>query len=136
MNRFRNLQRLVASIVFVSFCFFGVIVAPVQATMVSTLDILQKHGKDLSCDKVNSFLQRQDVRNYLEAMGVDGADAQHRVNALTGEEIHMLAQQIDQMPAGGDALGTLLGIALVTFVILIILDIAGITDIFSFIKKR
>lgn len=102
--------------------------------MVGTADILEMQCDDPIRDKVRLSLLRQDVRNCLEAMELGGADAQDSVDAMTYEKIRLLADRIDQMPTGGDALGTLLGIALMAFLILIILDIAGVTDIFTFIN--
>jgi hypothetical protein len=136
MRRSRSLQRLVASIVAVSFCFFTIVVAPVQAAMVGTPEILQVQDNDLARDKVRLFLQRQDVGNYLNAMGVDAQEAQARVNTMTDEEVRILVNRIDQMPAGGDGLGFVVAIAVVVFVVLMITDIIGVTDVFTFIKKR
>ena len=42
---------------------------------------------------------------------------------------------IDPLPAGGDALGVILGVALIVFLVLLITDIMGYTDIFPFVKK-
>lgn len=136
MRRSRGLQRLAASIVAVSFCYISIVATPIQAAMVGTSDILQMQSDDLARDKVHLFLQRRDVVNCLEAMGVDARDALDRVNAMTDEEVRLLSDQIDQMPAGGDGLGFILGVAVVTFIVLIILDIIGVTDVFTFIKKR
>ena len=136
MRRSIGLQKLVASVVTVCFCFFSIVVAPVQAAMVATPDILQMQDNDLARDKVRLFLQRQDVNNYLEAMGVNAKEAQARVDTMTNEEIRMLANKIDQMPAGGDAVGFVLTVAVVVFIVLLITDIIGVTDIFTFIKKR
>jgi len=136
MRRSRSLQRIVASLVAVSFCFFSVVVAPVKAAMVGTPEILQLQVDDQARDKVRLFLQRQDVGHYLEAMGVDRQEAQARVDTMTDEEIRMLVNKIDQMPAGGDALGFILALAVVVFVVFIVTDIIGVTDVFTFIKKR
>jgi hypothetical protein len=55
---------------------------------------------------------------------------------MTDQEVAMLSAKIDQVPAGGDALGFVLAVAFLTFVTLIILVIAGVTDVFTFINKR
>jgi hypothetical protein len=47
-----------------------------------------------------------------------------------------LAQKLDQLPAGGDGLGVVIGAALVVFIVLLITDILGYTDVFTFVKKR
>jgi hypothetical protein len=48
---------------------------------------------------------------------------------MTDEEIAQLNQQIDELPAGGDVLGILL----VIFIVFVITDVIGATDIFPFI---
>jgi UPF0716 family protein affecting phage T7 exclusion len=40
------------------------------------------------------------------------------------------------MPAGGDALGVVVGAAVLIFLILLVTDILGLTDIFPFVKKH
>jgi hypothetical protein len=51
--------------------------------------------------KVRSFMERADVKERLLAMGVSGLFVGDRVDSLTEEEVHALAQRIDAMPAGG-----------------------------------
>ena len=136
MRRSGSLQKMVATIVAVAFCYLSVIVAPVHATLISTGDILQIQENRLARQKVQVFLERQDVGDYLKAMGVDAKEAQARVDTMTDEEVRMLVNKIDQMPAGGDALGFVVAVAIVVFVVLIITDITGVTDVFTFIKKR
>lgn len=136
MRHSLKMQKMVAGLVVVTFCFLSVVVAPVQATLVGTADILAAQENDMARQKVLQFLERQDVAAHLQSMGVAPAEARARVDTMTAEEIHLVASKIDQLPAGGDALGFLLGVAVVTFIVLIILDIIGVTDVFTFIKKR
>lgn len=136
MRRSRGMQKTVASLVALAFGFICVIVAPVQATMVGTGDILQQHDRDLAREKVAAFMDRQDVVKYLNAWGVDPAEAKARVSVMTDEEVAMLSDKIDQLPAGGDAVGFLVAVAVIVFVVLLITDIIGVTDVFTFIKKR
>ncbi|MEK7231911.1 MAG: PA2779 family protein [Pseudomonadota bacterium] len=50
--------------------------------------------------KVNDFLSRGDVIKKFEALGLNAATAQERVNAMTQEEINRIAGKIDTLPAG------------------------------------
>ena len=50
--------------------------------------------------KVNDFISRGDVIKKFEALGLNAATAQERVNAMTQEEINRIAGQIDTLPAG------------------------------------
>jgi hypothetical protein len=54
------------------------------------------------------------------------ADAQARIASLTASELATLASQIDTLPAGEGALETLIFV----LVVFMLLDIAGVTDIF------
>jgi hypothetical protein len=136
MKRSVSLRKVVASLVVLAFCYVSVVVAPVQAALVGTGDILATHENDMARAKIKTFLARKDVANHLEAMGVSVAEAQARVDTMTPDEIQLLTKKIDQMPAGGDALGFLLALAVISFVVLVITDIIGVTDVFTFIKKR
>jgi len=66
--------------------------------------------------------------------GVDPLEAQQRVNSLTNEEIAQISHSIDQLPAGGDAVGAIVGAAVLIFVVLLITDIIGLTHVFPFVN--
>ena len=74
-------------------------------------------------------INRSDVKQQLLSLGVNAADVESRINLMTDEEIAQLNQQIDELPAGGDVLGILL----VIFIVFVITDVIGATDIFPFI---
>lgn len=76
---------------------------------------------------VTSTLAREQVREQMAALGVDPAAVEARVARLTDAELRTLAERMDQMPAGGDALA----IVGIVFVILIILELVGVIDIFK-----
>lgn len=136
MKLSRFTQRSVASLVVVAFCFLCLVAAPARAAMVGTPDVLHAQSSDLARLKVKTFLERQEVAEQLRAWGVDPAEAQQRVDTMTDAEIALISEKIDQMPAGGDALGFILLVGVVAFVTLLITDIMGVTDVFTFIKKR
>ena len=75
----------------------------------------------------------------LERLGVSPAEAQARVAALDDTELTSLATDLDGQPAGGDNAGDVavafLVITGVVFIVLIITDATGVTDIFPWVKK-
>jgi hypothetical protein len=131
-----KIQKAVAGFVALVFFLFSGVVVPAQATMIGTAEILSVQDDALARQKVCQFLEREDVVRHLQAWGVNAGEAQSRVDAMTHEEIRMLAAKIDQMPAGGDALGLIVAVSIIAFVTLVITDIIGVTDVFTFIKKR
>ena len=70
--------------------------------------------------KVQSFLDRANVQQRLQAMGVSGVLAKDRIGSLSEDEVHALAQRIDTLPAGG-ALTTTEWLLIVLIVVLIAL---------------
>jgi hypothetical protein len=71
--------------------------------------------------KIQTFMDRTEVKDRLQAMGVEGSMAKVRVAAMTNQEVHAMAQTIDSMPAGGSLSSTdLILILLIVLLILII----------------
>ena len=82
-------------------------------------------------DRVKSFLDRAEVRERMQALGVSLQAARERVDALSDEEVAALAGRLDQLPAGGT---DVLGVALIVFLVLLLTDILGYTKIFPFTR--
>lgn len=98
-----------------------------QAALVGTLQAVESGTRSLDLEKVNAALARDQVRDQMVALGVDPTVVDARVARLTDSELRSLAERMDQMPAGGDALAVI-GIV---FLVLIILELVGVIDIFK-----
>jgi len=81
--------------------------------------------------QIVNVLQRSEVQTRLQAMGVDPAQVQARVAALSDEEAAQLAARLDQLPAGGS---DFLTVALIVFLVLLFTDIMGYTKICPFTR--
>jgi len=100
--------------------------APAAAGVVGTAEAIASQDSNARA-VVDATLARADVRAELERMGVNAADVEGRLDALSDAEVATLAGQIGEAPAGGDALAVI-GIV---FVVLIILELVGVIDIFK-----
>jgi hypothetical protein len=100
---------------------------PAFAAMVGTDRVIATEQNREHIDRVSEFLARDDVAQELQNYGVEPADAQARVQAMTPQELTQLSAEIDQLPAGSGALA-IIG---VVFVVLLILELVGVTNIFS-----
>ena len=107
----------------------------VLAKMISTETVIEAGRAHEARMYVNSVLAREDVMTSLLSQGIDMTEAKARVDNLTDSEIVSLADQIETAPAGGGAIGIIVGAAVVVFIVLVITDVLGYTDIFPFIKK-
>ena len=88
-------------------------------------DMQQLNDKELILQSIN----RADVQEQLADMGVSTAELEERINQMTGEEIAQLNQQLNELPAGSGVLG----IIVLVFVVFVITDVIGATNIFPFI---
>jgi hypothetical protein len=96
------------------------------AGMIGTQSIIGNQPSDESRARVEEFITRENVQEQMIALGVDPAEVQGRIAALTADELRLLEKEIDNMPAGG-----ILVILGIVFVVLIILELTGTIDIFK-----
>jgi len=129
------MRKPIACLVILALSAFTIISAPAHAVMINTADILKQKQQDLTRERLHMLLDRSEVRKHLETWGVNPEEAKARVDSLTDQEIAKIAARIDQLPAGGDGLGVIVGAAVLIFLVLLITDILGVTDIFPFVKK-
>ena len=98
----------------------------------ATLDITVQ-GQEAR-NTIKSILAREDVQTVLRAQGIDPLEARARVDSLTDAEAVRIADQIEELPAGGNFLiGVLVAVGIIV-VILAITDALGYTDVFTFIR--
>ena len=107
-------------------------VQPALAGFISTEEFLSQQHSVAQRSSVEAFLAREDVKDELTRFGVDPKVAAQRVASLSDDEIKEIAQKIDADPAGQGAVGALVFAALVVFLVLLLTDIAGETDVFDF----
>jgi len=119
-------QKIISFIALIGF--MGFVTLPVQAAMFTTPDVLQSQQSEYDRQQLAELLDREDVQKQLLAYGVAPEQVQERVNNMTDAEVAQLNDQIADMPAGG-----ILGAILLIFVVFVITDVIGATDIFSFI---
>ncbi|ROH87877.1 hypothetical protein ED208_14300 [Stagnimonas aquatica] len=97
------------------------------AAMIGTERLAAQSQRADTEARLQNLLSREDVQQQLTAWGVDPVQAKSRAAAMSDEEIQRVAATLDQQPAGGDVFG-LIG---VVFVVLLILELVGVTNIFS-----
>jgi hypothetical protein len=98
-----------------------------QAELIGTLQAVEASTRAQDLATVSTALARDQVRAQFVAFGVDPAQVETRVAALTDSELRTLAGKISEAPAGADALAVI-GIV---FVVLLILEMVGVIDIFK-----
>ncbi|MBU1404885.1 MAG: PA2779 family protein [Proteobacteria bacterium] len=119
-----------------SFLLLDLSVQAARAQMIDTNTVIAAQKQDASRVRVAAFLGRDDVQQVMVQHGVDAVEAQKRVASLSDAELAKISQAMDQLPAGGDGIGTVIGAAVLIFLVLLITDILGFTHVFSFVRPQ
>jgi hypothetical protein len=112
-----TLKRVLALLVAVCVTNFG-LAQTAGAAVIGTQTIVQAQDRAAAISRIRAQLSRADVRQALVDLGVDPAQAQARVSALTDAEIAQLDRELAKLPAAGDGGWILLVIVLTVLVVL------------------
>ncbi len=98
-------------------CLMALPAIPAKAEIVSTEQVVTQADRD----RVRAFLEREDTEKQLQTLGVSPETAKERVNAMTDEEVRIVAGKIDRLPAGAALSQTDWIIVILLFILLLIL---------------
>lgn len=102
-----------------------------RAAMVPTGDYLRQEQMGAERARLMDALRDEQVAAKLQQLGIPPEMVERRIQRLTSEEVALLNERIDELPAGG---ASIVGITIFVLVLLIVLDLLGATDIFPAIR--
>ena len=105
-----------------------------RAGLVTTEQVVEERTAARDRERLVAILLRDDVRQQMEALGVDRDEAIARLASLSDQEIQQIAGRIDELPAGQSFLVGVLIVAGVVLIALVITDLLGVTDVFAVIN--
>lgn len=100
------------------------------STLISTEEALNAERGQTHRERIHTILAREDVQEQLVAQGVDPVEVEARVAALSDAEAAQMADQLEELPAGASVVGALFAV----FIILLVTDILGLTNVFPFTR--
>jgi len=106
---------------------FGAMQAAHAAT-IGSLDYAEQAVRSDRLARIHGFIARDEVRAQLLSYGVDAKHVDARLDNLTDAELAQIDQRIQDLPAGGFGPLAVVGIV---FLVLIILELTGVTHIFN-----
>jgi hypothetical protein len=109
---------------------------PLLAAMVPTEATIYKNNAQDARDHLKTLISRNDIKNALISQGIDPDEAKARVDSLSDSEAIEVTDKIEQLPAGAGPFGAIIGAALIVFLVLLLTDILGFTDVFPFVKSQ
>lgn len=134
---FRKYSRFIAFPMMALMMAVSMPIGVARAALVTTDQIIDKRNFEEDRASIAAFLARDDVRQKFIEMGIDPNEAAARVDGLSDAEVQQFAARIEEMPAGqGSSVAVaLVSAALLIFLVLLITDLLGLTDIFPFVKS-
>jgi hypothetical protein len=73
--------------------------------------------------KIQVALENELVRAKLSAYGLTADEVTQKLDQMTGEQIHLLAQASDDLLAGGNGVGLAIGILVVILLVVLIIKL-------------
>jgi len=101
-----------------------------QTEMLGTEAAISKYAALANRDALMGEMQRAEVQAEIEALGIDPAEAEARLAALSDEEIATMLTQMEDDSAGAGIVSTLFSV----FVILLVTDLLCFTRFFNFTR--
>ena len=118
------LRRKVQPVAFLMITLTILLSVPPQSAVAALVEteIMLDMSRSLEArETVRQFMARDDVRSAIVSQGVDPLEADARLDSLTDAEVIQLADQIEQLPAGGDFLGFVIAVLVIVILVLVII---------------
>jgi len=105
-----------------------------KAGIIGTEAVVNSLQGESSRSRIETFLDRREVQESFVKNGIDPTQAKKSVDSLTDQEVSQICKVLDQLPAGGDGVGAVVGAIVLIFFVLLITDLLGLTNVFSFVN--
>jgi len=103
---------------------------PAQAAIIGNDQVVNRELSHQTRDGLQQLFKQEAAQQQLQEWGVNPDQIKGRIDRLTDAELARINQQVNDLQAGGGVLGVLL----VLFLVFVLTDIFGATDIFPFIN--
>ncbi len=133
MEKLRHLGKPISHLVVLGLLALSLHFPTANAVMIGTEAVVNAAQVQQDRERLRDVFNRDDIKAQLLARGVDPSQAQARIDSLSDQEVQSLSGKLDQLPAGGDSF---LGALVFIFIVLLITDILGLTNVFPFVKHQ
>ncbi len=130
MNLFRKADKPTRIFLAIVFLLVSTSFQSASAAMIGTEKLLQAQNPQEKRDYLRQLIAHEEIREALIARGIDPLEAQLRIQSLTDGEIQLLADKLDDYPAGGGVVIFSLIIVAVIIATVLIFNFTSITDLF------
>jgi len=79
--------------------------------------------------KIQALLEKKVVSQRLKEFGLTPEEVTRRLSQLSDKEVHQIASRIDELQAGGDGVGLIVGLLVIALLVILILYLLKHIDI-------
>jgi hypothetical protein len=87
----------------------------------SSLNTAGPSGRIADLARIQAALESKVIQQKLMDYGLSPEETMARINTLSDEQIHQLATNTDALQAGGDAIGTLVGLIILAILVVVLI---------------
>ena len=118
-------RRLISCYLVAAMLVIGV-AAPLQAAFSpSEALMLSPAARSSDIAKVQAALENKLVKQRLQDLGFSADEITARLAQLSDQQIHSIAQRLDDLRVGGDGMGFVIGILVIIALVLVIIHLSG-----------
>lgn len=119
LSRLRNPLLAVVTVC----CLTTFLTSPALAGMVGGLVSMPDpgRGRGEELNRIQRAVETEIVKSALEAHGLSPGEARERLQAMSDEQVHLVAQASDRVLAGGDGGGVAVAVLVIILLVLLIL---------------
>jgi hypothetical protein len=123
------LKKALTVYVVVCFVFLSLIPSESSAVLIPTIlpDVQSTASSQRESDleKIQVLLESKLIAQRLSDLGLNGDEVKTRMAQLTDVQVHQIAEQLDSLQSGGNALGIIIALLVVVILVFILLQITG-----------
>jgi hypothetical protein len=86
---------------------------------------LSPAARTADAETIRNALEQKLVRQRLADIGFSADEITARLSELSDEQVHYFASKLDELKAGGDGLGLVIGILVIVALVIVILQLTG-----------
>jgi hypothetical protein len=76
-------------------------------------------------DKISTVLENKLIRQRLQDLGYSTDEITSRLAQLSDQEVHAIAQRLDDLKVGSDGLGFVIAILVIVVLVILIIQLTG-----------
>lgn len=80
-------------------------------------------GREAEINKIQKVLEMQIVVDKLQAYGLSPDEVKAKLQSMSDDQLHVMAQASDRLLAGGDGLGVIIAVLLIVLLVVLIMKL-------------